>query len=67
VLSHLAGISIAANVRFATVARLPLGAELFGSPDMASVLSCRPTLVLLTLAHVEPGGSQCKARHFLLQ
>jgi hypothetical protein len=50
-----------------TVARLPLGSEFSGITDMASVLSCRPNLYLLTIVHVEPGGSQCKARHSLLQ
>src|SRR6267143_4604584 len=38
-----------------TVARLPLGSEFSGITDMASVLSCRPTLYLHTIVHVEPG------------
>jgi hypothetical protein len=64
---HFSDVTASSYVRFATVARLPLEPEFSGIAELASVVSCRPTLVLLTIVHVEPGGSQCKARHFLLQ
>src|SRR6201993_2944627 len=47
-----------------TVARLPLGSEFSGIPDIASVRSCRPTLYLLTIVHVEPGRLKVQSSAF---